>query len=165
MGFDQEAGGLEAFRVLAAGACVVEVRRQPALAPRTLAELLSEQGSTVVWAKGTELERLAREFPEALEGVRVMVCEEGWSGLNWLAESLPEEVVERVYGAYGMVEMGGVGTLYPLSGIRGEGAGHRMEMEHVAPGKRMHLLDSDLRGVPEGVVGEIYVGGEEQAWG
>ncbi|MBZ5521196.1 MAG: non-ribosomal peptide synthase/polyketide synthase [Acidobacteriia bacterium] len=164
MGFDQEAGSLEAFRVLAAGACVVEVRRQPALAPRKLAGLLRDQGVTVWWAAAS-LERVAPEFPWALKNVQQVVCEEGWSGLNWLAESLPEEVVGRVYGAYGTAETGGVGTLYGLSGMRSEGAGQRMEMEHVIPGKRLYLLDSELRGVPEGVVGEIYVGGGEQAWG
>src|SRR5947209_365655 len=81
-------------------------------------------------------------------------------------EGRTEEVVRRVYGADGGVEMGGGGVLYPLCGMRaGGGARGRMEMEQVARGKRIYLLDSELRGVPEGVVGEIYVGGEEQVWG
>ena len=121
----------------------------------------------MVWGKAGELERLAREFPAALEGVRVMVCEEGWKGQKWLAETLGEEVLERVYGAYGMAEAGGVGLLYPLRELLGEGGGEwrRMRMEEVVGGKKIHLLDGEMREVAEGVVGEIYVGGEEQAWG
>ena len=163
----EEEGSLEVLRVLAAGGCVVEVRKRPALAPRRMAELVSEQGSRVVWGKAGELERLAREFPAALEGVRVMVCEEGWRGQKWLAEAVGEEVLERVYGAYGMAEAGGVGLLYPLRELLGEGGGEwrRMRMEEVVGGKRIHLLDGEMREVAEGVVGEIYVGGEEQAWG
>ncbi|MBZ5526182.1 MAG: alpha/beta fold hydrolase, partial [Acidobacteriia bacterium] len=147
------------------GACVVEVRRQPALAPRKLAELLSAQGVTVWWARAADLDLLVRKFPRGLESVCLILCEEDWSGLSRLAESLPEEIVRRVYVAYGMAEIGGAGTFYPLRGMSCMGAEHRMEMEHVTAGKRMYLLDSELRGAPEGVVGEIYVGGEEQAWG
>ncbi len=162
----EEEGSLEVMRVIAGGGCVVEVRKGAGVAPRRMAELLSEQGSRVVWGKAGELERLAREFPEALEGVRVMVCEEGWRGQKWLAETLGEEVLERVYGGYGMAEAGGVGLLYPLRELRGEGGEwRRMRMEEVVGGKKIHLLDGEMREVGEGVVGEIYVGGEEQAWG
>ena len=120
-GLEEEAGSLEMYGVVAAGGCVVEVRRRPAMAPRKLAELLSEQRSGVVWAKAGELERLAREFPEALESARVVVCAEGWMGQRWVAEALPEGVLERVYGAYGMAEVGGTGVLYRLQELRGEG--------------------------------------------
>ena len=93
------------------------------------------------------------------------MCEEEVEGLEELLEVLPEEVVQRVYGVYGGVESGGAGTMYRLEGLRAGGARRRMEMEQVAAGKRMYLLDSELREVPEGVVGEICVGGEEQVWG
>src|SRR5436309_615601 len=58
VGFNREAGSLEAFRVIAKGGCVVEIRRRPMLAPRKMAELLSEQRSTVAWMREGELERL-----------------------------------------------------------------------------------------------------------
>jgi non-ribosomal peptide synthetase component F len=165
LGFAQESGGLEMFRALAAGGCVVEVRRQPGLAPGRVAGLLRSQGVTVWWAEPALLERVGVEFPGSLKSVRRVLCEEGMEVLGELLEVLPEEVVKRVYGAYGGVETGGVGTLYPLCGLRAGGASRRMEMEQVAPGKRIYLLDSELRGVPEGVVGEICMGGEEQVWG
>ena len=162
---DQEVGGLEVFRVLAAGGCVVEVPRGGAVGPRQVAGQLREHGVTVWWAEAGMVERVGREFPWGLKSVRRIVCEEEVESLEELLEVLPEEVVERVYGVYGGVETGGVGMVYGLGGLRAGGAKRRMEMEEVAAGKRIYLVDSELREVPEGVVGEICVGGEEQAWG
>ena len=162
---DQEVGGLEVFRVLAAGGCVVEVPRGGAVGPRGVAGQLREHGVTVWWAEAGMVERVGREFPWGLKSVRRIVCEEEVESLEELLEVLPEGVVERVYGVYGGVETGGVGMVYGLGGLRAGGAKRRMEMEEVAAGKRIYLVDSELREVPEGVVGEICVGGEEQAWG
>ena len=162
---DQEVGGLEVFRVLAGGGCVVEVPRGVAAGPRQMAGLLRDHGVTVWWAEPGMVERVGREFPWGLKSVRRIMCEEEVEGLEELLEVLPEEVVQRVYGVYGGVESGGAGTMYRLEGLRAGGARRRMEMEQVAAGKRMYLLDSELREVPEGVVGEICVGGEEQVWG
>src|SRR5437660_1689198 len=148
LGFEGETGGLEMFRVLAAGGCVVELRRQPGLAPRKLAGVLRDEGVTVWWAESGLLEKVGGEFPWSLKSVRQVMCEEGIEVVGELLAVLPEEVVKRVYGAYGAVEMGGGGVLYPLCGMRaGGGARGRMEMEQVARGKRIYLLDSELRGV------------------
>jgi len=167
--FDQEASGLEMFRVLAAGGCVVEIGRGSGMSPRRVAGLLRDQRVKVWWAEPGLLERVAKEFPWALKRVERIVCEEeDEEAQKKLVEVLPQEVAERVYGVYGTVEMGGVGMLYSLPGSRvgaGGGGVRRMEMKQVAAGKRIYLLDSELREVPEGVVGEICVGGEEQAWG
>ena len=113
---EEEAGVLELLRVIAAGGCVLEMSKALVRAPRKMAEKLEEQGSTVVWGEGAELERLGREFAESLEQVRAVVCVEGWEGQRWAAEALPEELLERVYGTYGTVETGGAGVLYGLRG-------------------------------------------------
>ena len=155
---DQEVGGLEVFRVLAAGGCVVEVPRGGAVGPRGVAGQLREHGVTVWWAEAGMVERVGREFPWGLKSVRRIMCEEEVESLEELLEVLPEGVVERVYGVYGGVETGGVGMVYGLGGLRAGGAKRRMEMEEVAAGKRIYLVDSELREVPEGVVGEICVG-------
>ncbi len=159
---EEEAGVLELLRVIAAGGCVLEMSKALVRAPRKMAEMLEEQGSTVVWGKGAELERLGREFAESLEQVRAVVCVEGWEGQRWAAEALPEELLERVYGTYGTVETGGAGVLYGLREMRGNGERAGIRMNGVAAGKRVYVLDGEMRGVPEGLVGEIYIGGEEQ---
>ena len=159
---EEEAGVLELLRVIAAGGCVLEMSKALVRAPRKMAEMLEEQGSTVMWGKGAELERLGREFAESLEQVRAVVCVEGWEGQRWAAEALPEELLERVYGTYGTVETGGAGVLYGLREMRGNGERAGIRMNGVAAGKRVYVLDGEMRGVPEGLVGEIYIGGEEQ---
>src|SRR5262249_38342843 len=77
LGLGGERGGLEVCRVLAAGGCVVELRREPWLAPRKLAGLLRDQGVTVWWAESAILEKVGAEFAWSLKSVRQVMCEEG----------------------------------------------------------------------------------------
>ena len=158
LNFQQEGSCLEMFRTLAAGACVVEVGRGGALPPRKLAALLREQAVTVLWASAAVVERVAREFPWALKKLRMMICEESVEVLQHLRESLKSEVLERVYGCYGVSEAGGRQIMYPLRAVSEPFPA--IGREYGNQGTKFYVLDSALELVGEGMVGELYLGGE-----
>jgi amino acid adenylation domain-containing protein len=160
----QELAWLELFRVLACGACVVNVPSRPALAPRQFANLLREQKVTVLWAAGPLLERVGREFASALKGVRQIICDERIGAVNRLRETFKGQVQERVYGLYGSSDAGGRTVMYPLAAVSAQQP-EVVEVNHLAAGAKLYVLDDHLEPVPEGLVGEIYVGGESLAVG
>jgi len=157
LSFAREVGGLEMFRTLAAGACLVALPNPQALAPRKLASVLRDQKITIWWACSSLLETVAREFPWAFKNVRQVVCEERIAVLQRLRKTLPAEALSRVYGAYGCSEAGGRALLFSPASMTPSGT---VPVEKVEAGIRMYLLDQRLEPAGEDMLGEIYLGGE-----
>jgi amino acid adenylation domain-containing protein len=160
LSFAREIAGLEMFRTLAAGACLVALSNS--MAPRKLAALLRDLKITVWWASSSLLETLQREFPWALKHVRQVVCEERIAVLQQLRNALSPDALSRVYGAYGCSEAGGRAMLFSLASMTADG---KVPVEKVEAGTRMYLLDQRLEPAREDMLGEIYLGGEWLALG
>lgn len=159
--FSFESASIEIFRTLARGACVVGLPAHPAVAPRKLAALLRDQKVTVLWTSASTLEPLVREFPWALKNVRQIFCEDRPEGLVQLREKLKADVLQRVYGVQGYSETGGSLMVYPLASA----SETAMNVEHLAPGVRIYLLDAGMKPAATGVLGEVFAGGEFVALG
>jgi amino acid adenylation domain-containing protein len=160
LSFAREVSGLEMFRTLAAGACLVALSKTSA--PRKVAALLRDQKITVWWASSSLLEPVAREFPWALKNVRQVVCEERIAVLHQFRKTLPTEALQRVYGVYGCSEAGGRALLFSLASMTQSGA---VPVAKVEAGIRMYLLDQRLEPTGEDMLGEIYLGGDWLAMG
>jgi amino acid adenylation domain-containing protein/non-ribosomal peptide synthase protein (TIGR01720 family) len=154
LGFAREAECLEWWRTLVGGGCLVSV--DDGLPPRKLANLLREQKVTVLRAPATSIERMAREFPWALKNVLEIGCEEAVPVLARLRQTLPAELLGRTCGVSGYSEAGGCWMKYPVAGADGKAV---VKQENLAAGITMWLLDTEMSPVPNGVVGEIYLGG------
>jgi len=159
-GFSQEAASIEIFRTLARGACVVTLPHV-SLPPRKLAALLRDQKVTVLWTSGVALESLAREFPWALKTVRRIFCEERAEVLAQLCHKLNRDVLQRVYSVHAYGEAGGCFRVDQLAAA----SENLMQVEHLAPGTRMYLLEEGKEPAATGVMGEIYIGGDWLALG
>jgi len=160
LNFSHELIPLEMFSAVAAGACVVELSDLP---PRMLADLLRDQAVTVLFVSASILERLSSEFPRSLSKVRLILCGEGIDFLRKLRSSLPADLVGRVFGLYGATEAGGACMMYPVSAL--DSNAHVMPIGQLAISTSLCVMDEMLNRVPEGMVGEICIGGEGLALG
>jgi non-ribosomal peptide synthase protein (TIGR01720 family) len=151
----------EIFTALASGACIVSIPRQ-SLPPRKFAEFMREQRVTVLVTTSAVFTRLASQFPLALKKVHLILIKDPLRLAGSLAQTLPSQTLERVYGAYGYSEAGGPSLLYPLKKLVDGGA---IATDSIAAGRMIYLLDQQLQPAPDGVLGEIYLGGEEVSLG
>jgi amino acid adenylation domain-containing protein/non-ribosomal peptide synthase protein (TIGR01720 family) len=146
----------EVFSSLVSGACVVSIPRQ-SLPPRKLAEFLREQRVTVLVTTSAVFAPTASQFPLAFKRLRLVLIKDPFRLADSLAQTLPAQALERVYGVYGYSEAGGPCVLYPLRKLVDGGA---FSTDFIAAGRKIYLLDSQLEPAPVGVLGEIYLSGE-----
>ncbi|MBZ5505201.1 MAG: AMP-binding protein [Acidobacteriia bacterium] len=159
--FNHDMACFEVFRLLASGACAVHLDQS--LPPRKLVDLLREQQVAVWWTSASVLERVASDFPRALKNLRLILCDDQMGILYRLREALKPDVLERTFGIYGWTEAGGNCLLYPLAKISGPG---RIDPAgHMAVGTELHVLDEKQLPVPEGVLGQVYIGSDALAMG
>ena len=152
-----EGACFEIFTTLVSGACLVSIPRQ-SLPPRKFTELLREQRATVLVTTSAVLKPAATQFPLALKKLRLIVIKDLLRSANRMAETLPSQILDRIYGVYGCSEAGGACVMYPLKKLIADGVA--IPMDSIATGRKVYLLDRQLEPAPEGVLGEIYVGGE-----
>ena len=160
--FTSEVSGLELFRTLAAGACVVSLPLTP-LPPRDLAALIRDSAATVLWIQAATLEQLARKFPRALKDLRLIFCEDSLENVIQLAGTLKPEVLLRLYGIHGDTETAGRGPVYQAKEI--DSSVRAINMDRISTGVTVRLLDQNLQPVPAGLIGEIFIGGQPLALG
>ncbi|GEL25157.1 hypothetical protein PSU4_41110 [Pseudonocardia sulfidoxydans NBRC 16205] len=154
-------GTTEALAALLAGRALVVADEAQTVDVDLLADLVSSHGVTQLTGVPTLLRAVAESGGGRLSGVR-----------RWISsgEALTPAVVERIAAAtpaativnsYGSSEVAGDVTFAETTVT----AGGPITIGTPVPGTRTLLLDPWLRPVPDGVVGEIYVGGVQLARG
>ncbi|WP_078630301.1 non-ribosomal peptide synthetase [Streptomyces roseochromogenus] len=144
---------LELLLPLVSGAAVVLAGTDQVRDPAAVAGLLAD--STVMQATPTLWREVAGRHPEAVRGKRVLVGGEPLDSA--LAARLAADARE-VVNLYGPTETTIWSTTAPVTGD-GTAIGRPIGNTQV------HVLDSGLRPVPDGVPGELYVGGHGVAAG
>ncbi|WP_455551124.1 non-ribosomal peptide synthase/polyketide synthase [Amycolatopsis azurea] len=129
-------------------------------APR-LRTLVREHGLTGMWVTAGLFRVLAQESPDCFTGLR-----EVWTG----GDVVPAEAVRRVLGAcpglrvvdgYGPTETTTFATAHPMEGTVPD----RIPIGRPLDGIVARVLDPELRPVPPGVPGELYLAGAGLARG
>jgi amino acid adenylation domain-containing protein len=156
LGFD--IAGLELFVPLTSGAAVVLATEAEQRDPVRLAALIRHSGITIMQATPSLWNILLDMQDVDLSQVRAVVG----------GEALPASLAERIRAAgavlnnvYGPTET----TIWSTAYVFGQ------ERKGVPPigrpirGTRVHVLDDQLRTVPEGAVGELYIAGAGVARG
>jgi amino acid adenylation domain-containing protein len=149
--------GLELYLPLICGGRVVVATSDEAADPRRLAELLDAANATVLQATPTTWR---------------MLIESGWTGRVGLkalcgGEALPQALADALAGlglalwnVYGPTE-----TTIWSTASRVEHAGEPVTIGRPIGNTSVYVLDTELRPVPVGVPGELYIGGTGLARG
>jgi amino acid adenylation domain-containing protein len=148
--------GLELFLPLVCGARLVVAPAATVRDPRALARLLEESGATAMQATPTTWRLLVRSGWEGRPGLRAL-C-----GGEALPPELAEALLDRgleLWNMYGPTET----TIWSSAArVRRDGP---VTIGGPLANTTLHVLDEDLRTLPEGAEGELYIGGHGVARG
>ena len=157
-----DAATFEIWGALANGATLVLIDQDMTLDPQRLAEVQRRGGVNVAFFTTALVQQIAREAPAALEHLDTLLfggevadikCIQG------LAEALPST---RLIHVYGPTETTTFATYHPVPS--------KTTLETLPIGRALSntdifVLDSRLELVPEGMTGELYIGGAGLARG
>jgi amino acid adenylation domain-containing protein len=148
---------LELFLPLVTGARVVVAARATAADGARLAEELGRSGATVMQATPATWRMLLEAGWRGSPGLKILCGGEALS--RPLADRLLERSAE-LWNLYGPTETTVWSTVQAVTA----GAGH-IPLGRPIANTRLHVLGPDLRPVPIGVAGEMYIGGDGLARG
>lgn len=152
----------EIWGTLLNGAKMVVFDMKTILSPRGFARKLREEGVTIVGLGTPFFNLYVGEVPSTFKGVKTLII---------TGDVVDPEVVrrlengspKRLINAYGNTETGGFSTWHLVERApEGEGP---IPIGIPVSNTKVHILDSYLRPVPAGSVGELYIGGEGVALG
>jgi non-ribosomal peptide synthetase-like protein len=137
----------EVWLAFRAGATLVAATPEMAHAGPDLSRLLAESGVTVLSCVPTLLSMVAEDVPT----VRLLI---------FGGETCPDQLVERwsrpgrrLVNTYGPTEATVIATYADLT------PGKPVTIGRAVPGYRVYLLDDGMRQVPNGEIGELWIGG------
>ncbi|MFK0149895.1 amino acid adenylation domain-containing protein [Streptomyces griseus] len=148
---------LEMFLPLLSGSAVVVASQNDLTRPDALAELLRRYRITVMQATPSLWRTLTDTDPGSLSGVRALVGGEAFPAD--LAAALTAAAPE-VANLYGPTETAVWSTWSPVTASSGA-----PPIGRPVANTRVYVLDDDLRPVPAGLVGELYIAGAGVARG
>ncbi|HTJ70949.1 MAG TPA: amino acid adenylation domain-containing protein [Actinospica sp.] len=141
--------------------CVLQRGQRPD--PQLIADAVAEHGVTVLYAAASLFNHLLDEYPAALTGVRQVMTGGEPLSPEHVRRALAAHPNLRLVNGYGPVETMILSTFQPVT--PDEAARESIAIGTAFPGDEVHLLDEALRPVPDGVTGEIYIGGTGLAHG
>ncbi len=151
-------GTTELLAGLAAGACTVLADDVIARDGGRLAELIAAHGVTQLVAVPSLAAALADEHPDQVGALRRWIVSGEALEAQHLAALRKATPTAEVVNSYGSSEVTGD----VLAGVQGVGA---ITLGSSVPGTGIRILDHQLRDLPAGVIGEIYVTGVQSARG
>jgi amino acid adenylation domain-containing protein len=149
----------EVWGGLVGGGRVELIKREVALSAKELRREIEGKGVSVMYLTSALFEQLAREEAECLRGVRLAIV--GGESLNerWAKEVVNRGGVGKLVHEYGPTETT-VFTSFEEVERGGGGGRRRVGIGRRLNGARVRVMDERMRLVPEGVRGEMYIGGE-----
>jgi len=141
------------------GTCVLQPGQRPE--PAVIARLAAEHQVTMLQLSSSLFNYLVDEHLDAFAGVRLAFTGGETASAVHVARILTRYPTLRVVNGYGPVESMGFTTTHPVpSDVDGA-----VPVGRPVVNKRVYVLDTRLRPVPEGVLGEVYLGGVGLATG
>ncbi|MFD7717769.1 amino acid adenylation domain-containing protein [Streptomyces sp. NPDC059814] len=137
------------------GTCVLHPGRRPE--PFLMARLVAEHGITSMYLSASLFNVVVDEYPRVLDGLRELVVGGEALSAPHAARALEHSPELRLSNGYGPVECMVFLTVHPVT-LAGLGDGP-VPIGRPLAGKRLLVLDEEMRPVPDGGTGEIYAAG------
>ncbi|MFI9387411.1 non-ribosomal peptide synthase/polyketide synthase [Kutzneria sp. NPDC052558] len=157
-----DAFALELFgALLFGGTAVLQPGQSPE--PAVIARLIAEHSITTVHVSASLLNFLLDEYPGVFDGVRQVMTGGEAASVSHIAQALKRYPGLRLVNGYSPVE----NMIFTLchTMVVADTEQPSIPLGKPLSGKHLHLLDPELRPVPPGVVGELYLSGEGIAHG
>ncbi|WP_197321538.1 non-ribosomal peptide synthetase [Saccharomonospora sp. NB11] len=150
-----DASTLEIWGPLLNGARLV-VAPPGELSPRDLADLVRDTGVTVLWLTAGLFHTVVEAGAESLRGLRCLLAGGDVLSAAHVDRALSALPDTRLVNGYGPTE----NTTFTACHVITEPVGDTsVPIGLPVNGTTVHLLDDDLRPVPDGEIGELYAGG------
>lgn len=158
-----DAATFEIWAPLCNGAQVVGINRDLSLSPRAFAAALTEEGLTTVFLTTALFNLVAKEVPDAFRSLRYLLVGGESHNPHWVRHVLEHGPPEHFINIYGPTET----TTYASWHLLPELAPDATSIPIGIPicNTKLYVLDEQLRPLPVGAVGELYIGGDGLARG
>ncbi|QVM89273.1 amino acid adenylation domain-containing protein [Pseudomonas entomophila] len=158
-----DAATMDVWGALLNGGQVLVIDHQTLLEPARFGATLREGGASVLFVTTALFNQYVQLIPEALAGLRILLCggERGDPGA--FRALLAQAPNVRLVHCYGPTETTTFATTHEVRALA-------EDAEHVPIGRpigntTVYVLDHQGRVLPEGVTGELYIGGDGVALG
>jgi amino acid adenylation domain-containing protein len=158
-----DAATFEIWGALLNGAQLAGVSRDVTLSPPEFTTYLETHGVTVLFLTTALFNQIAREGPRAFGSLRYLLF--GGESVDPRWPRLVQKVAapQRLLHVYGPTESTTFASWHPVTDVQDNAETVPIGMP--VANTRIYLLDDELRLVPTGVVGELYIGGDGLARG
>ncbi|XXE03676.1 amino acid adenylation domain-containing protein [Pseudomonas sp. Z3-6] len=150
-----DASTLEVWAPLLNGGCVVVVDQDVLLSQERLHRLLLEQAVNVLWMTAGLFHQYADRLMDVFAQLRYLIVGGDVLDPAVIARVLKEGAPAHLLNGYGPTEATTFSTTYEIKAV-GDGS---VPIGRPLGNTRVYLLDAQQRPVPQGVAGELYIGG------
>ena len=161
--FAFDASTFEVWGALLNGALLSIISNEVVLSPAEMSRHIGREGVTTMFLTTALFHLMSRERPEAFGSIGSLLVGGETLSPKWAKRVLDKAPPGRLVHCYGPTETTTFATWHEVSNVR-DGA-TTIPIGGPIANTEVYVLDKGLRPVPEGVVGEIYIGGDGLARG
>ena len=158
-----DASTLEIWGALLNGACLVGLPREVCLSPRDLKAALRREGITVMVLTSALFHQVAREVPDAFQGVRDVIFGGEVADPHLLRRVLAHGGPGRLLNIYGPTECTVAATCHHVREVAPGAAS--VPIGGPIANTDIWVMSSEMRPLPPGEAGELLLGGDGLAHG
>lgn len=158
-----DAATFELWGALLNGARLVGIDKESFLQPKTLVAFLREKHISAMFVTTAVFNQIAREAPGAFAGLKAVMFGGEAADCDAVRKVLASDPPQRLLHVYGPTESTTFASWYPVTAVPIDAA--TIPIGYPLANTTLYVLDENMRPVPPGVPGELYIGGDGLARG
>ncbi|MCA1992516.1 MAG: non-ribosomal peptide synthetase, partial [Coleofasciculus sp. S288] len=158
-----DAATFEIWGTLLQGAQLVGINKNITLSPHDFALQLRQKGISILFLTTALFQQIARDVPHAFAPLRCFLFGGETVDPRWVKKVLKKEPPQQLIHVYGPTESTTFSSFYWVQDVPEEATS--IPIGRPITNTQIYLLDGQLKPVPIGVPGELYIGGDGLARG